>query len=101
LSQPPEQKEFQRAEALRKPMIEKVIGHYTKGLITSSDLADQLFEIANTIPKRKTATFTVTVDLDPMQGTFHTAVSAQESVQTILSQRISHYNPVVTASEGA
>jgi hypothetical protein len=93
----PEHLEFQRNETLRKPLILKLTRQYALGMITSTDLSAQLFEIANTIPKCETVTFTVTVDLDPMPGTFHTAVSAQECVQTILSQRIAHYNPVVTA----
>lgn len=36
----------------------------------------------------------VVVDLDAMPGTMHTPESAQQVVQNVLFQRMSHYNPV-------
>lgn len=44
---------------------------------------------------RKTATLIVTIDLDPVPGSFHTVESAQEIVQAMLNSSIPHYNPDV------
>ena len=41
----------------------------------------------------------VFVDLDRIPGTFHTKESAAESVQSILEDRIPHYNPNVVPTE--
>ena len=41
----------------------------------------------------------VYVDLDQVQGTFHTADSAAESVRHILKNQIAHYNPTVSVVE--
>jgi hypothetical protein len=38
----------------------------------------------------------VVVDLDQMPGTMHTAQSAQEVIQNVLYQRMSHYKPAVS-----
>lgn len=37
----------------------------------------------------------IAVDLDPVPGDFHTVESAEKIVQTILLDRLPHYNPVV------
>ncbi len=37
----------------------------------------------------------VTVDLDPIPGSFHTKESARDIVEATLIQRIGHYNPKV------
>lgn len=38
----------------------------------------------------------VVVDLDEMPGTMHTLESAEQVVQNVLYQRMSHYNPAVS-----
>jgi len=43
----------------------------------------------------KSLTLIVTVNLDPVPGTFHTQESAQEGVQAILTSMIPHYKPDV------
>lgn len=40
--------------------------------------------------------FVVYVDLDPVSGTMHSQESAQTVIQAVLSDRIEHYNPVVS-----
>lgn len=37
----------------------------------------------------------VAVDRDPVPGAFHTEKSAKETIETILKDRIPHYNPTV------
>jgi hypothetical protein len=48
--------------------------------------------------ERKRILLHVYVDLDPMPGTFHTTESAQNAVRSILNDRISHYNPIVSST---
>lgn len=45
---------------------------------------------------RNRVTLIVEVDLDPVPGLFHTAKSAQETVQSMLDASMPHYNPTVT-----
>ena len=40
-----------------------------------------------------TATFTLTIDLDPTPGRFHTADSAWTVIQNVLNDVMGHYNP--------
>lgn len=44
---------------------------------------------------RKKVCIEVWVELDPVPGTMHTAESARETLQTILTNSIGHYNPQV------
>jgi hypothetical protein len=52
---------------------------------------------------RVTLKIEVNVDLDSIPGAFHTSESAQKIVeailQTTLTERIPHYNPMVIASK--
>jgi hypothetical protein len=97
----PENDAFRALERFRRPMIEKVFDHYSRGLITSVELMLMMADIAEKEPPPliKQVTLTVTVNLDSVPGTFHTVESARESVQTILNDRIPHYKPAVNVQE--
>jgi hypothetical protein len=45
--------------------------------------------------EKKTAVLTVTVELDPVPGTFHTLESAGEQLAALLMQTVPHYHPKV------
>jgi hypothetical protein len=50
--------------------------------------------------ERRCVIFTLVMDLDPAPGTFHTVESAWGATESILMDRIPHYNPqIVNASE--
>lgn len=46
--------------------------------------------------ERKRIRLIVEVDLDPVPGIMSTPVSAQSVIHSILSERISHYNPTIS-----
>lgn len=43
----------------------------------------------------KSVTLEVTINLDPVPGSFHTVESAQEQVQAMLNSMVPHYKPTV------
>lgn len=47
--------------------------------------------------ERKTVKFTVSVELDPLPGAFHTEESARLWIEAILENILPHYNPQVSS----
>ena len=46
--------------------------------------------------ERQRKAYVVYVDLDPMPGAMHTQESGQNIISSVLSDRIGHYNPIVS-----
>lgn len=44
----------------------------------------------------KRVCFIINVDLDPIPGVFHTQESAQDLLQWIFTENISHYSPIIS-----
>lgn len=49
------------------------------------------------MPSGRRVAMIVNVNLDPVEGTFHTEEDAHSQIQRILDQTIPHYNPGVSA----